>query len=455
MIAAPTSAVTGAFFVKQCQRYARSEAIRAASACGVPVDRAEAYFGKHKEGWIIEVAAAYRFPTPLSYEELRRLNHYFTVPQAYAYLPRFEALTQALLDRAVSVLAEKIVLRDAVSLSSDKIADLIISNVSAGYDDIDEDFVEQTSGHSTSSMAAFSTSEKKFLEVCVDDVVLGYTTITRKYHGAWKTGPTILLPEYQGLNVGAAVRSAIEGYSWNHGARAIYCTCPANASNVVSYLIRSGMNLQARLKAHLSSTRDELVFSKANEKSKRPRKRPLLSDMRDTATRSVRRIASDDPLVRIHVAEFTRLLGDWYFSAPPKLSEAIIAGMEAFDSGTYKYSAKPKELYISKDRAGRTRIAVLLTHKRSGMIKLNVVATTSNVASIESVLQSIFADHKLCRRYYLTVPCDRPSMLTALSSSGFSVEGLLNQPFGDGRDHICFGIVRAASEAAPRLSKSA
>ena len=230
----PVSAVTGVVFVSAVRKYTVHDAVRRASELGIPVENAKRYFGNRRSGWVIEVASAVKFQSAVSIERLTQLDHYFSPPQAFSYLPRYSALTQELFRRATEVWSGEIRLRRLSKSGQSELRELVLFEVGATYEDIDEDFFAQIATPGRGVEAAFSTRAKHALEVWVGRVRIGYTVLTEKVHGSWKTGPTVLMDEYRGLGLGQAVRVHAVNYCQRRGARAIYCTCSASNGPVLS-----------------------------------------------------------------------------------------------------------------------------------------------------------------------------------------------------------------------------
>src|SRR2546427_4303781 len=249
---APVAALTGAFTVKEAIKTSVPRAVALAAAAGIGASRAATYYGDRENGWVIKIGIAVKFHRPITLGELKERDHYFTVPQTFAYLNRFEGLTQELLFRLQRESESAVTLRPLSERNRDTFEKLVRSEIGSAYEDIDEDFLNQTMEETVGLESAFSTKAKYVLEAVWRGHAIGFTVLTKKTYGAWKSGPTILLPEFRGFGFGQTLRKKIQEFCIKRRAIGIYCTCAESRPAVVSYLLTSGMMFQARLREHLS-----------------------------------------------------------------------------------------------------------------------------------------------------------------------------------------------------------
>lgn len=437
---APIAAITGAFLVRQAKKTNVAEAVEIAERNGVPKDRALEYYGDRDKAWVITVSSAVKFGHPIPLRDLRVRDHYFAVPQTFAYLNKYEGLTQDLLSVLRINIDKELSLRPLADEHRAILSTLIKSEIGQNYEDIDDDFVNQVFDLETSSKSAFSTRNKQVLEFVWRYELIGFTVITEKVHGSWKTGPSILLPEFRGAGLGQEMRRVIEDYCRSRGARAIYCTCSDSQPLVVSYLLNSGMQLQARLKGHLSRNRDEFVFSKTLLNSKQIASKGTKISAGIQSIKIARAFSSDERTARI-IKFFLRNMQKWYFEPHNGLGKSILDSLKSFETGMHSYSIKSRAIYGAFDRNDRVCAAALLTPKRSGMVKINLVSIIKDQVSIRRLLDKVLHDFSHYRRIYLTVPLREISTIEALGANGFCFEGIMSNPFGNGLDHACFGKI--------------
>src|ERR1700722_1378663 len=428
---APVSAVTGAFLIDKVQKTSVEQAMQIAEQKGVSGERARRYYGNREFGWVVGVEDTIHFYEPLSAADVKELVGSFSPPQGFAYLHQYDALTQILMGRFLAEIGEQVLLQDISDEGREKLPGLIRSEVAPFYEDIDDDFIRQVLEVETGAVAAFSTIRKHVLEARWRRTIIGYTVLTEKKHGAWKSGPTIIAPEFRGLRFGSVLRNRIEEYCKRRGARAIYCTCSDAKPAVVSYLVNAGMQLQARLSGHLARDRDELVFAKQlSESVTKSRKwRGVTRPSRSTTVR-VKRVVSAAAEVQKILAFTLKYLAAWYFRAEPSLLNAIATGMIAYERAEGNYSSKNRVLYGAFSGRGKILGVLLLTTKRSGMSKLNIVMSSDSERIATPLVRRVLRDFRTCRRLYVTVPCDRVDPLAAIDACGFKVEGILSDPFG-------------------------
>jgi hypothetical protein len=291
--------------------------------------------------------------------------------------------------------------------------------------------------------AAFSTRKKHLLEVRAGKQLLGFSVLTQKTHRAWKSGPTVLLPEYRGLGIGNAVRMSLKEYCAERGAQSIYCTCPATRPQVVAYLLNAGMQLQARLREHLSRGRDEFVFAQRIVASKPSQARERRFKMREQAGEViVTRMRADDVGCKAAISFFVKNMATWYFAAGQRLERAVLSGMRAQERDARRYSAKSRLMFVARAADNKLLAVAVGTVKRSGMLKLNVVGRSGHSQVYESLLCEVVKATRQFRRLYITVPAGAGIVVEALTACGFVCEGALDAPFG-GEDHVCLGLVRS------------
>jgi predicted transcriptional regulator/GNAT superfamily N-acetyltransferase len=439
---APISALTGAFSVKEAIKTSVPEAVALAAAEGVDISRAATYYGERESGWVVRIGLSVRFRHPITLSELKDRDHYFTAPQTFAYLSRFEGLTQDLLYTFQAESQSAIILQQLSEENRNTFIRLVRSEVGSAYEDIDDDFLNQILDDNIGLESAFSTRGKYVLEAVWGEHIIGFTVLTEKIYRAWKSGPTILLPEFRGFGLGQALRKKIQEFCVERGAIGIYCTCAESRPAVVSYLLNSGMVFQARLREHLSKGRDELVFiKKLSTRTPPVNHRVKVSNVviRGSVIRATAKNLNLDPILNFFLQQMPR----WYFNPGPNLSSAIRESLVSLESGITRYSAKGRILYGFVNDRGRPIVCALLTSKRSNMAKINLVATVESPPTIKRLLTRLLSDARNYRRIYLTVPVWKVSTTMVLLELGFRFEGILQDPFGTGIDHACYGYIKS------------
>lgn len=434
----PVFSITGAIVTSHMKKMATPDAVEYAAVLGIQKERAKKYFATRKSGWVLGISQAIRFAEPLSLNEARSLNHYFRVPQVFAFLEKDEALTQELMQRFNKYANKTISLRSIKKSSHFDFSELVFSEVGESYADIDSDFVNQLLVPAVGEAHAFSTARKRVMEVMWLKQVVGFLVLTEKTYGAIKSGPVLLKPEFRGLGLGAEIRKAIDSYALAHRFFKVYCTAAANKQFVISYLLKAGMKMEAKLRLHLDEGRDELVFGKMifqkTTAAQKTRKPPSTGRSNSFASFSVR---PGDKDFKAALNLFLENMKDWYFKPHRSLKRALEGSLEFQTLQGGNFSEKRRVLYLTK-RAGKPVCAVLATLKRSSMLKLNVVSRFDDCDVYVATLKEIMKAHAY-RRIYLTVPVSKPGVVKALNDLGFEFEGLLENPFGMGMNHSCFG----------------
>ena len=436
---APVSAVTGAFLVGRLENLPVGELLDLVGEYGVPSERARAYYGKRNTGWVITVRSAVKFKREIPLSKLQSINHQFAPPQSFAYVSLGDSTGQTLHDALLASMESRLAVRPIAHGNKERFAQEIRETVRRSYDDIDEDFIGQVVDPEIGVDAAFSTLRKHIVEVRLGDQVIGFSALTEKAHGSWKTGPTILLPDFRGLMLGGVLRRKIEMFCKSRGAVAVYCTCASNSAPVVAYLLNSGMQIQARLRRHLGADRDELVFAKRFGRLKPTSCRRRVVHAPWSGKLKLVRVSSTSRLLTPATKFMSKEMARWYFRPQHAFGGAVKSGLENAESGSTRYSSKNKELYCLHGRGGAVFGAILATVKRSRMVKLNVFWTALDTVSMRRLLAAVLRRARTARRIYLTVPADEGKALDVLLGRGFQIEGVLTNPFETGVDHLCLG----------------
>ena len=122
---APVSAITGAFLVREARRTNVEEAIDIAEKNGVRRDRAAEYYGQRDSVWVITLARAVKFGMPIPISDLRKRDHYFAVPQTFAYLSKYEGLTCDLMHVFKMSIERELALREISDANVETLKSLI------------------------------------------------------------------------------------------------------------------------------------------------------------------------------------------------------------------------------------------------------------------------------------------------------------------------------------------
>lgn len=435
----PIAAVTGFLVISAKFQGSVEECAARAADLGVSQERARAYYGNRKNGWVIEIEFSKRFPSPISLRELKRVNHYFRVPQGFGYLNKYDALTQKLVNSLQEALQRSFRVKKVKSKNDlFPFRQLIMDTVGSSYQDIDEDFLQQNLDAPQEDGASFSTSEKRVLAIYADSFVVGYTVVTVKKTKCFKTGPTVLVNSFRGMGIGSLIRKEVEKYASKLGAIKLYCTCPIDRPSIISYLLNSGMQMEAVLNKHLSSLRDELVFGKIlHIPTIRPASITKFKSPDENAITIIQ--FSTHEKKQEHLTSFLlKYSPDCYFTLSSSDVASILEGVSNYERGERQYSSKPRLIYMAGNR-GRSLLAVaVLTLKRSGMVKINMFLRGDDhrIADklVDFVLKQVSA-----RRFYLSLPVSFSGTALACVRLGFRFEGVLRTPFGGG-DHFCLGI---------------
>lgn len=444
---APVAAVTGFIVTSETVHGSVDECVARATELGVPRERSVAYYGKRQKGWVLEIAFAKRFSAPVSLKELQQINHYFRVPQTFGYLNKYDALTQKLISSLHEALRRAFRVKKVRSKNDlFPFRQMIMETVGESYQDIDDDFLQQNLDAPQQEDASFSTSEKRVLAIMADSFVIGYAVVTVKKTKCFKTGPTVLVKAFRGMGVGTLIRQEVEKYANKLGAIKLYCTCPINRPSIISYLLNSGMQLEAVLNKHLSTLRDELVFGKLLH-APIVRTNPTTKlKLTEAETISISQFCSNEKQEEQLTSFLLKYSSVCYFALNASDVTSILEGASNYERGELKYSNKPRRIYIARNR-GRTMLgAAVLTLKRSGMVKINLFLRGDDHTTADKLIEFVLKNVDT-RRFYLSLPVTFSSTALACVCRGFIFEGVLRVPFGAG-DHFCLGTTNHNPEVS-------
>lgn len=401
-------------------------------------DRFRQYFAKSKEGFAIEIRNPVEFEHPIPLDRIRVDYPTLTAPMSYVTLQAGHSalgLLENARREALRRLPPPVLLRPIAALERQTYRALVQKHIGANYDQIDASFANRTLevhdiGHDP---AGFFTARKEVLAVESAGRCLGFTTLTFKSGYSVKTGPTILLPEYQNKGFGQAIRRAVEERARRAGARKIYCTAADTAFDTVRYLLASGMRVEAHLRRHYSLAHDELVFGKFLEADEyRQLNIPRLPRRR--ATPSPPSAFRRRDLARL----FRRMFSSTWYPVTMAYAETIVRStLGAGAADVRDHAQKPKRMVCL--RSGDECVgAVVLLPKRGGAVKALLLRSTNH----ESSLAQLIATANECastleqRKIYYLHPVDDTLILKLLRKDGFAFEGLLRAPYVRGQDVV-------------------
>lgn len=426
----PSNKVTGCFFVKEKLKLPVNQIISLAKKYGVPEERTLKYFSNYGSGWIVLIERAIKFSIPIDKKELGNLDHYFRPPMTFAYLYKYEGITQSLMSILYKRLEKELNLIPINHNNYDNFSKLVLEEVSRNYQDIDKTFVKQTFGEKDDSN--FSTKLKQVFEVKLfRSITIGYTVLTLKRFKAIKTGPTIIEHAFRNLGLGVAIRHQIYKFCEEEfDINKIYCTAPSDKPHIVNYLLNSGMKLEAKLKRHLHSNRDEYVFGLLQNK---------ILNKNDCQQKLDSKYSHQEKTLSESIYHFIDAnFSNNYFEIEDKFKERLQKSLEAYDNLNWKYADKPKTIVTTIEN-NEIKVVSILTFKRSNMLKINLITNHDETKYVKDNLSFILEEFSEIRRFYLTISDRKLDSIITLSTLGFELEGLIEKPFNLNSNHLAFG----------------
>lgn len=280
------------------------------------------------------------------------------------------------------------------------------------------------------------TQSKLILQVHVRGRIAGFVVLTEKAGGALKTGPTLLLDEFQRQGVGVQLRSHLHNFARAMGYRKVYCTFPANKIASAKYLLSAGYRVEAHLRKHYHPDHDELVFGFNLSKYRfpAPPTRRGLAELLE-----VRRIETYD-------AEAVQFLEEQFAAevcpVPAGWAAEQVRVAAACTKGSRHASAfKPRWIFVARGIA--IEAACMVIFKRGGSAKIILLTSTANPVGLDMLLatveRSIIRSKFSVRKIYAHVRVGDLEVFDALFRQGYSAEGLLDRPYVDWHDTVVVG----------------
>jgi predicted transcriptional regulator len=440
--------IVGGFDVVAIHESAVDQLWDTVGAAGTTKDRFDAYFQGSERGFAIEVRNPFRFVQPISLAELRREFPGFRVPQGSAWLAPSHPLAHLLREHRQHVRAARtnrsVVLRGIRGRERSSYRQLVTDEISRHYDEISSEFADFNLRVHDAGLDPFGflTESKEVLTACDErQQPIGFTTLTRKRGGAVKSGPTVLFPSHRGMGYGAAVRRAIEDRVRASDGRKLYCTAPDVAPNVVRYLLRSGMRIEAHLARHYTDRHGELVFGKLLGKAGSP--------VTYVVTRSNKRGKPQDPKnlpERALGKQVTAMFAATWF-APD--TDFMLKVIRTAASKRKRRHPKPRTLVCAGD-GDECIAAVLLVSKRGGAAKALLLRATNHRETLSALIRAAEdrARELGRRKLYYIHPIDDTLALRLLRKARYVPEGLLLEPYVPGQDAVVLAKFVSVESAA-------
>jgi len=147
-----------------------------------------------------------------------------------------------------------------------RFASEVLVSIPILYDEIDESFVDHILDSHTrgSDPTGYFTIRKKVWALAHEErsEMLAFTVASEKRGGSVRFGPTVVLPEYQGLGLYTVLTRLREQLYSSRGFRKWYCTCPENCTKIRLTLSKQGYMTEAILREQFRVGTNELVIGK-------------------------------------------------------------------------------------------------------------------------------------------------------------------------------------------------
>jgi hypothetical protein len=280
-------------------------------------------------------------------------------------------------------------------------------------------------GHDPSG---FFTDRKEVFSIWNRKEHIGFTTITWKNNGCAKTGPTIIETKAQSQGFGRATRKALEEKVRKAGYRKIYCTCADDASDVLAYLLDSGMKIEAHLDRQYSGDHGEFVFGKflvADEYQDSYDQKRLQLRARLMEPQNIDGMVLKRDFISLFSAAWTPIDDSF---ADRLLRNALVRTKPDPRN-------KSKRIVCIGSNQKILGVTVLLP-KRGGAVKALLASSTSDEMSLRGMIEEVcrLSCRWEARKIYFLHPLLDSLVLRMLKEAQFQMEGFLRAPYKPGQD---------------------
>jgi predicted transcriptional regulator len=394
-------------------------------------ERFDRYFSGVDRGFAIEIRNPTRFKAPVTVKEVQRVYPRFRPPQGSLWLRDDHPICRLLAARRENDAnppagpeARVVTLRPIKASEKALYTQWVTAEIARNYDEIYRDFAEFNLQVHEAGVDPFGffTRSKEVLSIENErQQHIGFTTLTEKRGGAVKTGPTILAASSRGRGYGAAVRRAIEERVSASGARKLYCSAPDVAPDVLSYLLRSGMRVEAHLERHYTERHGEFILGKVLRRETRV----VVGLVRRTRGAGI--LADPRSLSRVDLVEQMRTMfaATWF-----PVDKAFMTKLVASALSARAIEPKPKSM-VAAASLDECVAAVLLVEKRGGSSKALLLRATDHAPTLRLVIAAAESEAQATsrRKLYFLHPVEDSAAVHLLRSLGYLPEGVLREPY--------------------------
>lgn len=432
------NAITGVFVVKRIISLELEDLWKLVGKKGTTRQRFFKYFDGYSSGHAYEIDEVIKFSHPLYNQDIIKLANNFRHPQSFVYLKSFPNLREKLFDELnKNGLKKNDITFEAPSLiEEEEFKTHALKEISKNYDEIDNSFVDNIviCARQGYDKHGYFTRRKILYSIKLSKKTIGFIVLTEKIGNSVKTGPTILLPEFRNKGLGREVRRQIEDIYKKLGYRKIYCTCNSTDFDVIRYLIKSGMKVEAHLTGQYKKRNSEFIFGKLLKTS--PKKYLKLSYKKVTGTTSLVNVKKDGTSL---ISFLNNNFPKYYLNIDSQFVDNLIKSIKPKIG---KYTEKNKSIFVTKNSNNEIISTSICSPKRGGSVKINYLTTTSDDKTLANhFLKIISFFHSLNRsKIYTTIPVYDLLIIKNLENIGFIKEGLLIEPYQDGIDMMLLSL---------------
>jgi len=356
------------------------------------------------------------------------------VPQGFVYLDSFPSLKQALEEKGLEEVIQRVSRPLKLQLikpeNHQSLRRLTTKHISNSYLETGTSYASkllQIHQDKEDKEGIFST-KKIILEIQYRQKLVGFCVLTEKIGGSIKTGPVLFFEKNQRQGLGVKLRSQLHKIFRSVGYRKAYCTAPVTNASAVKYLLASNYKIEAHLRLQYHTDHNELVFGYALESQRTPPKelsRKLVA-------------ASNISLVKSKTDAITGFLQDEFSTHYARMPNQWSARQlnYALKRKKAKSAFKPRQFYVASSNQEPLAAALCLS-KRGGSAKVLVVSKTTHADSLLRLVRAAerFASRD-ARKIYTMVASTDITLQKIFFATGFSAEGILDRPYRPSDDMI-------------------
>ena len=337
-----------------------------------------------------------------------------------------------------------LVIREMKRKETNEFRELALSVIGVYYDDIDESFADNIiRAHEKGFDPLGYFTRKKMVWVLErKGETLGYLVATEKRGKSVKFLPQFTKDPYRHKGFGSIMWLALERKYRDMGFRKVYNHLPANRFDLLEYVLKLGLKVEAHLSEQYRPGQDEFVVGKflRPHNSKQIIIQDIPKQIHGTFSIEIKELKDTDP--KEFSAFLLERLPRYYDEIDQSFVDSILAAEDRFDMS---YMAKGKKTFIIENGGEIVGFCVTVP-KRGGAVKISPFTVEHRFLSdtlarkiVGHIIEFYREKGISIRKLYSLIPYSENILVENLKSVGFAVEGLIREPYKPGVDNIFLG----------------